>query len=99
MPSEVLRLLLQVGPQRRHDHDRQEHEDGTEGGQAPRRAPRERAAGRKDTRGADIDHASVERVTYVLTPDGKPGRLSLNISVLGEYHGTRGHHQTIGQFR
>lgn len=32
---------------------------------------RERAAGRKDTRGADIDHASVERVTYVLTPDGK----------------------------
>lgn len=32
---------------------------------------RERAAGRKDTRGVDIDHASVERVTYVLTPDGK----------------------------
>jgi hypothetical protein len=34
-----------------------------------------------------------------LTPGGKPGRLSLNISVLGEHHGTRGHHQTIGQFR
>lgn len=32
---------------------------------------REAAAGRKDTRGADIDHGSVERVTYVLTPDGK----------------------------
>lgn len=32
---------------------------------------REAAAGRKDTRGADIDHGSVERVTYVVTPDGK----------------------------
>ncbi|MBN9695034.1 MAG: peroxiredoxin [Zoogloea sp.] len=32
---------------------------------------RERSAGRKDTRGVDIDHASVERVTYVLTSDGK----------------------------
>lgn len=32
---------------------------------------REAAAGRKDTRGADIDHGSVERVTYVLTPEGK----------------------------
>lgn len=32
---------------------------------------REPAAGRKDTRGVDIDHGSVERVTYVVTPDGK----------------------------
>lgn len=32
---------------------------------------REAAAGRKDTRGVDIDHGSVERVTYVVTPDGK----------------------------
>ncbi len=32
---------------------------------------RDAAAGRKDTRGVDIDHGSVERVTYVVTPDGK----------------------------
>jgi len=32
---------------------------------------REAAAGRKDTRGVDIDHGSIERVTYVVTPDGK----------------------------
>lgn len=32
---------------------------------------REASAGRKDTRGVDIDHGSVERVTYVVTPDGK----------------------------
>lgn len=34
-------------------------------------AVREAAAGRKDTRGVDIDHASVERVTFVVAPDGK----------------------------
>jgi peroxiredoxin Q/BCP len=28
-------------------------------------------AGRKDTRGADIDHATTERTTYIVTPDGK----------------------------
>lgn len=28
-------------------------------------------AGRKDTRGADIDHARVERTTFIVTPDGK----------------------------
>ena len=28
-------------------------------------------AGRKDTRGEDIDHAFVERTTFILTPDGK----------------------------
>lgn len=28
-------------------------------------------AGRKDTRGDDIDHARVERTTFILTPDGK----------------------------
>lgn len=27
--------------------------------------------GRKDTRGADIDHARVERTTFIVTPDGK----------------------------
>ncbi len=28
-------------------------------------------AGRKDTRGADIDHGRVERTTFIVTPDGK----------------------------
>ncbi len=28
-------------------------------------------AGRKDTRGADLDHGFVERQTFVVTPDGK----------------------------
>ena len=28
-------------------------------------------AGRKDTRGADIDHARVERTTFIVTPDSK----------------------------
>ena len=28
-------------------------------------------AGRKDTRGAEIDHARVERTTFIVTPDGK----------------------------
>ena len=28
-------------------------------------------AGRKDTRGAEIDHARVERTTFIITPDGK----------------------------
>lgn len=32
---------------------------------------REAVAGRKDTRGADIDHGFAERTTFVLTPDGK----------------------------
>ncbi|MDB5869229.1 MAG: Redoxin domain protein [Polaromonas sp.] len=27
--------------------------------------------GRKDTRGAEIDHARVERTTFIVTPDGK----------------------------
>jgi peroxiredoxin Q/BCP len=32
---------------------------------------REAAAGRKDTRGADIDHGFAERTTFVVTPNGK----------------------------
>jgi peroxiredoxin len=32
---------------------------------------REATAGKKDTRGADIDHGSIERTTYIVTPDGK----------------------------
>lgn len=32
---------------------------------------REAAAGRKDTRGLDIDHGFAERTTFVVTPDGK----------------------------
>jgi len=28
-------------------------------------------AGRKDTRGIEIDHARVDRVTFIVTPDGK----------------------------
>ena len=28
-------------------------------------------AGRKDTRGADIDHGYAERTTFIVTPDGK----------------------------
>lgn len=28
-------------------------------------------AGRKDTRGVEIDHARVERTTFIVTPDGK----------------------------
>jgi len=34
-------------------------------------AVRAAIAGRKDTRGADIDHGSAERTTFVVTPDGK----------------------------
>ncbi|MES2932365.1 MAG: peroxiredoxin [Pseudomonadota bacterium] len=34
-------------------------------------AIREATAGRKDTRGADIDHGFAERTTYIVTPDGK----------------------------
>lgn len=34
-------------------------------------AVRAAVAGRKDTRGADIDHGSAERTTFVITPDGK----------------------------
>jgi peroxiredoxin Q/BCP len=29
------------------------------------------AAGKKDTRGADIDHATTERTTFIITPDGR----------------------------
>jgi len=29
------------------------------------------AAGKKDTRGIDIDHATTERTTFIITPDGK----------------------------
>jgi peroxiredoxin len=32
---------------------------------------REAVAGRKDTRGADIDHGYAERTTFIVTPDGK----------------------------
>ncbi len=35
---------------------------------------REAAAGRKDTRGVDIDHGFAERVTFVITPDGRIAR-------------------------
>ena len=31
----------------------------------------ETPAGRKDTRGQDIDHGRVERATFIVTPDGK----------------------------
>ena len=34
-------------------------------------AVRAAVAGRKDTRGADIDHGSAERTTFVITPDGR----------------------------
>jgi peroxiredoxin len=34
-------------------------------------AVREAQAGRKDTRGAEIDHGFAERTTFVVTPDGK----------------------------
>lgn len=32
---------------------------------------REAQSGRKDTRGADIDHGSAERTTFLVAPDGK----------------------------
>jgi peroxiredoxin Q/BCP len=32
---------------------------------------REIAAGKKDTRGIEIDHATTERTTFVITPDGR----------------------------
>lgn len=32
---------------------------------------REAAAGKKDTRGKDIDHGFAERTTFIVTPDGK----------------------------
>ena len=34
-------------------------------------AVREAQAGRKDTRGADIDHGSTERTTFIVAPDGR----------------------------
>lgn len=34
-------------------------------------AIRAAAAGKKDTRGADIDHATTERTTFIVTPDGR----------------------------
>jgi len=34
-------------------------------------AVREAVAGRKDTRGVDIDHGFAERTTFIVTPDGK----------------------------
>lgn len=34
-------------------------------------AIREAAAGKKDTRGVDIDHGSAERTTFIVTPDGR----------------------------
>jgi peroxiredoxin Q/BCP len=32
---------------------------------------REATAGKKDTRGVEIDHGSAERTTFIVTPDGK----------------------------
>ncbi len=32
---------------------------------------RQIAAGKKDTRGVEIDHAAAERTTFIVTPDGK----------------------------
>lgn len=34
-------------------------------------AIKEAAAGKKDTRGIDIDHATTERTTFIITPDGR----------------------------
>jgi peroxiredoxin len=34
-------------------------------------AIREAVAGKKDTRGIDIDHATTERTTFIVTPDGR----------------------------
>jgi peroxiredoxin len=34
-------------------------------------AIREITAGKKDTRGIEIDHAAAERTTFIITPDGK----------------------------
>lgn len=34
-------------------------------------AIREATAGKKDTRGLDIEHASTERTTFIVTPDGR----------------------------
>ncbi|MTW01546.1 redoxin domain-containing protein [Duganella ginsengisoli] len=34
-------------------------------------AIREAAPGKKDTRGIDIDHATTERTTFIVTPDGR----------------------------
>ena len=34
-------------------------------------AVRDAVAGRKDTRGAEIEHGSTERTTFVVTPDGR----------------------------
>ncbi|WP_332854730.1 peroxiredoxin [Duganella sp. S19_KUP01_CR8] len=34
-------------------------------------AIRDIAAGKKDTRGVEIDHAAAERTTFVITPDGR----------------------------
>ncbi len=34
-------------------------------------AIREAAAGKKDSRGVDIDHATTERTTFIVTPDGR----------------------------
>jgi len=46
---------------------------------------KEASAGKKDTRGVDIDHGFAERTTYIVTPDGKVaatlGGLSPSINV------------------
>ena len=34
-------------------------------------AIKQAAAGKKDSRGVDIDHASAERTTFIVTPDGR----------------------------
>ena len=34
-------------------------------------AVRDAAPGKKDTRGADIDHGTTERTTFIVTPDGR----------------------------
>jgi len=46
---------------------------------------KEASAGKKDTRGVDIDHGFAERTTYIVTPDGKVaatlGGLSPSVNV------------------
>lgn len=37
-------------------------------------------AGRKDTRGVEIDHAAVERTTFIVTPDGKVAATVSNLA-------------------
>lgn len=43
-------------------------------------AVREAAPGRKDTRGADIDHGFAERTTFIVTPNGKVAAVLGNLA-------------------